>query len=110
MLNAAPSFWPKRRAQKSTNEGESYEPIGKGETKAKGNEVLLTTGASDINKVLNIYDLAGNQFEYTLEKSEVNNATVMGSSYRAGNESIGSVNYIDTEERKDNITFRPTIF
>ena len=99
-----------QNAQKSTNEGESYEPIGKGETKAKGNEVLLTTGASDINKVLNIYDLAGNQFEYTLEKSEVNNATVMGSSYRAGNESIGSVNYIDTEERKDNITFRPTIF
>ena len=33
---------------------------------------LLTTGASYQNKILNIYDLAGNQFEWTLEYSNDN--------------------------------------
>ena len=33
-----------------------------------GNGVLLTTGASDICKKMNIYDLAGNVREWTLEK------------------------------------------
>lgn len=31
------------------------------------NKVLLSTGASDRNKLLNIYDLGGNVWEYTLE-------------------------------------------
>ena len=33
------------------------------------NMILLTTGASDINSKKNIYDLAGNVFEWTLEKT-----------------------------------------
>ena len=39
---------------------------GSGNTKS----VLLTTGASDRNCKLNIYDLAGNEYEWTLEKSD----------------------------------------
>lgn len=31
--------------------------------------ILLTTGATKRNSVLNIYDLAGNVWEWTLEKS-----------------------------------------
>lgn len=34
-----------------------------------GNGVLLTTGASDTCKKMNIYDLAGNVWEWTLEYS-----------------------------------------
>ncbi len=34
--------------------------------------ILLTTGATERNSVLNIYDLAGNEYEWTLEKSTDN--------------------------------------
>ena len=33
------------------------------------NKILLTTGASDTNSGYNIYDLAGNVYEWTLEKT-----------------------------------------
>ena len=32
-----------------------------------GNGILVTTGTSEKNKVMNIYDVAGNVFEWTLE-------------------------------------------
>ena len=32
-------------------------------------EVLLTTGATERNCKMNIYDIAGNEYEWTLEKS-----------------------------------------
>ena len=34
-----------------------------------GNGILVTTGTSEQNKVMNIYDIAGNVFEWTLEKT-----------------------------------------
>ena len=34
-----------------------------------GNGVLVTTGTSEKNKVMNIYDIAGNVWEWTLEKT-----------------------------------------
>ncbi len=34
-----------------------------------GNGILVTTGTSEKNKVMNIYDIAGNVFEWTLEKT-----------------------------------------
>ena len=36
-----------------------------------GNKILLTTGASDTNSGYNIYDLAGNVLEWTLERTAV---------------------------------------
>ena len=36
-------------------------------TKQKGSQWLLTTGASEQNKTKNIYDLAGNLYEWTME-------------------------------------------
>ena len=38
-------------------------------TKLQNKSVLLTTGASSQNCKMNIYDIAGNQYEWTLEKS-----------------------------------------
>ena len=35
---------------------------------SNGNGILVTTGTSEQNKVMNIYDIAGNVWEYTLEK------------------------------------------
>ena len=34
-----------------------------------GNGILVTTGTSETNKVMNIYDIAGNVYEWTLEKT-----------------------------------------
>ena len=36
---------------------------------SKGNGILVTTGTSEKNKVMNIYDIAGNVWEWTLEKA-----------------------------------------
>ena len=38
-----------------------------GTSKSAGTEILLTTGASEKNKKMNIYDFAGNGWEFTLE-------------------------------------------
>ncbi len=43
-------------------------------TKPASTGVLLTTGATDRNSVLGIYDLAGNIWEWTLEKSSNNSS------------------------------------
>lgn len=52
-------------------------------------QVILTTGASDRNKVMNIYDFAGNLWELTLEKSsnETMPVTVRGGCFENGIES-----------------------
>ena len=36
---------------------------------SQGNGILVTTGTSEKNKVMNIYDVAGNVWEWTLEKT-----------------------------------------
>ena len=50
-------------------------------------KVLLLTGAEDRNSVMNIYDFAGNIFEWTLEKSNANNRSAKrgGHAYSEGN-------------------------
>ena len=99
-------------AQISEDRGESYTKIEKGTIKENVDGILLTTGASEKNKVLNIYDLAGNQFEYTLQANvEKQSSSVRGGNYRGDSSKyISSFNYIPANSKKDNITFRPTIF
>lgn len=53
------------------------------------NNVLLSTGASERLKKMNIYDLAGNAWEWTLEKSFYNNPCV----YRGGSFYDLGINY-----------------
>ena len=50
-----------------------------GTSKSSGTEILLTTGASEQNKKMNIYDFAGNEWEWTLEK-----CTYLGNSCNNG--------------------------
>ena len=52
-----------------------------------GNGILVTTGTSEKNKVMNIYDIAGNVYEWTLEKTSRTNllcASRGGCFYDAG--------------------------
>ena len=52
------------------------------------NKILLTTGASDTNSKYNIYDLAGNVFEWTLERTSRTNGPC---AYRGGSyDNVGS--------------------
>ena len=48
----------------SEDAGKSYTPVSGTYTKAKGNEILLTTGATTRNSANNIFDLAGNVREW----------------------------------------------
>ncbi len=54
------------------------------------NKILLTTGASDTNSKYNIYDLAGNVFEWTLERTS---STSVPCAYRGGSYSSNGSDY-----------------
>ena len=54
------------------------------------NAILLTTGGTEQSKVMNIYDIAGNAWEWTLEKTfNANNSCAN----RGGNSSFTGSNY-----------------
>ena len=84
------------------------------EKKPVNKNILLTTGASEgINK-MNIYDFAGNEWEWTLEKSSDNNNTCVsrgGTYYNTGSNNPSSVrDYSGTTGSGNNIGFRPTLY
>ena len=54
-------------ASYSEDYGESYTPITSNKEKTSSESFLLTTGASDSFKAKNIFDLAGNVYEWTME-------------------------------------------
>ena len=89
-------------------------------TSSSGNSILLTTGSSDACKKMNIYDLAGNTFEWTLEYTSLTgsagstirscvdrggNCYVLGSAYQASNRSREFPNYSNYY-----VSFRTSIF
>ena len=53
----------------STDNDQNFTEVNGGYQKPSSSSVSLTTGATERNSVLNIYDLAGNGWEWTLEKS-----------------------------------------
>ncbi len=65
----------------STDYGISFTEVNETYPKPTNTQVLLTTGATERNSVLNIYDLAGNGWEWTLERSTSNR---LPSVYRGG--------------------------
>ena len=61
-------------AKYSDDYGASYEPVpAEGYPKPSNTSRLLTTGATERNSVAGIYDLAGNVYEWTLEKTTGSN-------------------------------------
>ncbi len=84
------------------------------QVQSEGNGILLTTGASDACKKMNIYDLAGNVFEWTLEYSTF---TYSPCASRGGNYdndgSYGPASYrygYPTTSSNNSIGFRPSLF
>lgn len=92
----------------------SWETVPVGKLDIKEEPALLTTGASDDAKILNLYDIAGNIFEWTLEKGldKNNPCAYIGGSYRdmgSGTPCSKRVATTKTESR-DYIGFRATMY
>ena len=100
------------KAKQTTNGGRTWTAI----TGTKpASSVLLTAGASDDTKKMNIYDFAGNEYEWTLEHatSDTNYACANrgGSFDSAGSYSPASYrNDLDTTYAGNFIGFRPVLY
>lgn len=82
--------------------------------KLSSSNVLLTTGAAEENKLLNIYDIAGNTCEWTLEMSGVAGeiSCARGSAYNSifNNYSCASRNRFVQNQGNYAVGFRITLF
>ena len=95
-----------------TDSTENYVENG---NKLESSRVLLTTGASSKNSKMNIHDLAGNIFEFTLEYSgTVSEATTLRGGYYRLNGEVYPANYRLSTNSVNNASesrgFRPTIY
>ena len=82
-------------ASYSKDYGESYIPITSNKKKTNSEEYLLTTGASDTFKAKNIFDLAGNVEEWTMEAELLCVGRVLrGGFYRNGGSGTPASNRI----------------
>ena len=82
-------------AKYSTNNGGLYTGVSSSYTKPENNSVLLTTGATERNISKNIYDLAGNVWEWTSESSDFiySGIYIYDKIFRGGGyDRIGSIN------------------
>ena len=82
---------------------------------SNGEGAILSTGATERNSALNIYDLAGNVWEFTLEKDE-SSTTGSNSTYRGGGFRYTSYTFPanhrsgESYEKSTAIGFRTTLF
>lgn len=96
----------------STDDGVNYTDINEIYGKTANSSILFTTGASEKNSVLNIYDLAGNIEEMTLEQSsDINKkVTIRGGSYLDTNSNIMSHDNILNTDSFSDIGFRVGLY
>ena len=86
----------------------------KTEQSSDSNSILITTGGTEQSKVMNIYDIAGNVWEWTLEKTSI---TINPCAYRGGSYSYAGSNgpaayrnYTSTDGSYDSLGFRVSLF
>ena len=83
-------------------------------TKLKNSGVVLTTGATKINMRMNIYDLAGNVAEWTLEKNSRTNysSCVHRGSYYGSSGTITVLSGFnsDADKSTDYVGLRPALY
>ena len=86
----------------------------KTEQSSPSNGIFLTTGGTEQSKVMNIYDIAGNVWEWTLEKTSI---TINPCAYRGGSYSYAGSNgpaayrnYTSTDGSYDSVGFRVSLF
>ena len=99
------------KAKQTTNDGSTWTAI----TGTKpASSVLLTAGASEETNKMNIYDFAGNEFEWTLEKtSDSYHPCAYRGGYYNGAGSYGPASFrnsYDTTDSNVGVGFRPTLY
>ena len=101
------------RGKYSTDYGASYTEVN-GTYQKPASSVLLTTGATERNSKMNIYDLAGNVWEWTLEKSTNTRfpCAVSGGSCNSGGSSSPASDraYNGTSTSTYGVGFRPALY
>ena len=99
----------------SVDGGKNYTAVSQNYTKTNVvSNVLITTGATSRNCALNIYDLSGNVFEFTLEKtSDSSNPCVIRGGYFGISGSVFSAyshQYKAINGSAENCGFRTTLY
>ena len=99
------------KAKQTTDDGNTWTAI----TGTKpASRVLLTTGASDETNKMNLYDFAGNEYEWTLEKTYFSGypCASRGGGYNStGSNSPAPYRHlVGTTESYYSIGFRPTLY
>jgi len=99
-------------AMVSKDSGVKYTAIDTTYSKTSIQSHLLTTGATEEARVNNIYDMAGNLYEWTMEGNNTVYRVIRGSCYRSvGNDSpVSSRNYYGPHSVYDNNGFRPALY
>ena len=92
-------------------DGTNYLKINKGDSKAKQQNYLLTTGATEYTKTKNIYDLAGNVRELT-SKMEEQNYFIRAGHYTlyGANSPINYSATVDSKVASDSLSFRVVLY
>ncbi len=101
-----------KKAKQSTNDGNSWKTITEIKP-ARG--IILSTGASEETRKMNIYDFAGNEWEWTLEHAISNDNNLCafrgGSYYNLGNGDSAAHRYnYNISESYSIIGFRTTFY
>lgn len=110
--NYQSSSFTLNKAKFSEDNGLNYEFISNSFEKMANVPILLTTGATDRNCILNIYDFAGNIEEFTLSQC-INmdfKVCTRGGSYLDSNKSIMSYNCVSIDYHLYNVGFRISIY
>ena len=98
-------------AKQSKDYGETWNAITG--VKAADSDIILSTGASSNTCKMNIYDFAGNEWEWTLEKnSDIGSpcASRGGYYFYDGSNCPASFRYYDSTSNGDFISFRPSLY
>ena len=100
-------------AKQSTNYGSSWSAIT--ESKAKNSSIILSTAASNNTKKMNIYDFAGNEWEWTLEHAttyDFDPCAGRGGCYaNYGSKYPASGRYSNTtSDSNGSFSFRPSLY
>ena len=102
------------KGEYSTNYGSSFNPVPETGYTKPSSAVLLTTGATQRNSKMNIYDIAGNQSEFTLERSTVASypCTVRGGDYdnNGSRDPASDRGYVSTPYSYSDISFRSALY
>ena len=89
---------------------DSWNDVNGTYSKQSSSNVLFTTGITNRNSILNIYDIAGNLSECTLEKSKDDKHTTRGGSFTQEGTQSASKHQPNVTEDNNDVGFRVTLY